>query len=519
MSEQELIIKGTRVNSITAVLIGIAVLTGALLMYLLVSPNTSPPNILWIVWDTTRSDHLSLYGYKKQTTPFLDKWAQGGRVFSNCTSIANSTVPSHASMFTGLLPSEHLMNNTDNYMGDKFTTVAEQLRENDYQTYMFSANPFISKSRNITQGFDVVEHPWNDKFLHEAYSIVKRKIKPEDVSSDLSDRVRQQKLIQWSFKACGELAKKAVEAWLTKNIPNKPFFIFLNYMEAHHPLIPEESYRQQMMNREQVKKSYMIDRSLSQIWNYTFGIKEYSKEEIEITNLTYDAAVAELDDLLKDLIVSLEAGGYLDNTVVILTSDHGEHLGEQHMLDHQYSVYESLIRIPLVIYFPDRFLNGFDDRPVTNLDIYSTVLELAGIEMTSILNGNSLSLLHPKDERVRIAECPAFMTHWFDETERVYPDFDSTPWRRTLRVVYKGTHKYIWASDGRHEMYNLAVDRGEHKNLIQIERELAQKLAEMHHEWVMNFQIHEDKKEQNRLMTEEEKQRLESLGYVGGKQK
>jgi len=105
------------------------------------APPLSRPNVLWIVWDTVRADRFTLYGFPKETTPFVEKWAADALVFDNCVSTANYTLPSHASMFTGLLPSEHGAHNDYAFLDDGFTTIAELFRDAGYETYLFSANP------------------------------------------------------------------------------------------------------------------------------------------------------------------------------------------------------------------------------------------------------------------------------------------------------------------------------------------------------------------------------------------
>ncbi len=97
--------------------------------------------MLWIVWDTVRADRLSLYGAERKTTPFLDSWAADARVFEDCTSTANETVASHASMFTGYLPSEHGANALGRYLADEFTTTVEIFGGAGYRTYLYSSNP------------------------------------------------------------------------------------------------------------------------------------------------------------------------------------------------------------------------------------------------------------------------------------------------------------------------------------------------------------------------------------------
>ena len=234
--------------------------------------------------------------------------------------------------------------------------------------------------------------------MDKAYGIVKNKIFPQDRSSELPYRLRSKQISRWSIKASGELAQEGVQQWLTNCDSNRPFFIFLNYMEAHRPYLPSMFHRNRLMNEDQVKKSFEIDRSWLPMWFYTFGLSEYSEEELKITNLTYDATLSDLDDLFKSLVTTLENSGHLDDTVVILTSDHGEHLGEQHMLDHQYTIYEAVSRVPLIVWYPKLFTPGRDSRPVMNFDIFPTLLELAGVELNERFKTLAVSLTHPENQ-------------------------------------------------------------------------------------------------------------------------
>ena len=117
------------------------------------------PNFLIIVWDTVRADHLGLYGHTRQTTPFLDQWSAGARVYEDCISPGNSTIPSHASIFTGRLPSEHGMTHENARLSTDYDTLAELLQAAGYRTYLYSENPYVSREYQLVQGFEVVEHP------------------------------------------------------------------------------------------------------------------------------------------------------------------------------------------------------------------------------------------------------------------------------------------------------------------------------------------------------------------------
>lgn len=483
------------------------------------SETVERPNILFVVWDTVRADHLSLYGHERRTTPFVDEWARDARVYENCLTVGSTTVPSHASMFTGLLPTEHGTSNERYVLGDKYETLAELLRAAGYSTYLFSANPFVSQWKehpSLTQGFDTVEHPWSDQYYRQAVRITLGKVKPYDNSNPLADRIRTRKpLIHWNVKASGELAQQGVKTWLEQQNRDRPFFIFLNYMEAHAPLLPSDEHRLKMMSPEQVRASYDVDRHFMSVWSYVFGLEDCTSEEIALTAATYDAAILELDMLFQNLIEALGVDGRLENTIVVLVGDHGDQLGEHHMLDHQFSVYEPLMRVPLVVHYPKRFAPGRDTRPITNLDLFPTLLELAGIQPPTPTKG--VSLLHARDQRQRLGECPHPMYGTLRKVLKARPDFDPRPWQRSLRAFYHEPYKFIQASDGRHELYNLVDDPGESRNLIGEQPELARRLdAELRA--YLGAPRSGDGQPSPPLpeLTPEERQGLEDIGYIVG---
>ena len=487
-----------------------------------VSKPAERPNIVLVVWDTVRADHLSLYGYGRPTTPYLEQWAREARVYDDCITVGSTTVPSHASMFTGLLPSEHGCSNEteSSVLADGFDTLAELLQQAGYGTYMFVANPFLaakdSGHASLSQGFETVDYPWDEQHYREAIKITLGKVNKQDQSHPLAERVRNgQRLTRWNVKACGELMQQGVDGWLSRQRKDQPFFVFLNYMEAHAPLLPPVKYRKQMMTDEQVQASYKVDRYLTSVMDYVFGLKEYTPEEIALTAATYDAAILELDDLFRQLIESLRVSGRLDNTIVILLGDHGDHMGEHHMLDHQFSVYEPLMRIPLVVHYPQRFSVGRDARPVTNLDLFPTLLELVGVAPTVRTTGENL--LRARESRPRLCECPQPMLGALKKALRRHPAFNPTPWKRSLRAYYDGPYKFIQGSDGRHELYKLDEDPEEARNLLHEQPEVAKRLEAALQEYLGRLQAF---KMQTRnpqvILSLEEQQQLEDLGYLGG---
>ncbi len=481
-----------------------------------------PPNILWVVWDTVRADRMSLYGYPIATTPFLDRWAQKATVFENCVSPGSITLASHGSMFTGLLPREHGADNKHTRLPSRHQTLAEILAENGYRTFLWSANPHIAKQGNFHQGFDVHLHPWSERYLERARQIVREKLSPRDKSNELPRRYAKNNVRKWDIKASGRLAGEALLNWLETEdaavkTPSKPqpFFAFLNYMEAHRPRIPSAQYRERVMPPHDVPRSYEVDRSWPAIWSYNFGLQDFTEEELRVIAGTYDATIAELDELLRDLLAALTAAGHLENTMVVLTSDHGEHLGEHHLLDHQYSVYDALVRVPLVVHAPSHLSPGRDPRPVMSFDVFPTVLTLAGIDNPVAATSHAVSLLDPKSRRPRLSEYTAPFETAFRTVRERHPEWQSEPWETALSALTYDQHKLIRrAADGGTEIYHLPSDPDETTDLSVSQPEIRAELEGLldRHLAVATSVRHDD--EPSPVLSEEQRRRLEALGYL-----
>jgi arylsulfatase A-like enzyme len=284
------------------------------------------------------------------------------------------------------------------------------------------------------------------------------------------------RLVPANIKASGELARSAVLQWLAASDAKRPFFVFLNYMEAHRPYIPPRRLRERFLSAADVDRSYRVDRSWTPLWEYTFGLRDYSDDEMQLTRATYDATLLELDGLLRDLLEGLREAGQLEDTVVILTSDHGEQLGEHHMLDHQYSVYQTVLHVPLVVRAPGRLAPGLDRQPVMSFDLFPTLLELTGVAPPAGLRSDAVSLLSPQPERVRFAEDPSTPEIGIAQVLPLHPGWDPRPFQRRLRTLVVGAHKLIWGSDGRRELYDLKTDSLEARDRFRDQPEVAARL-------------------------------------------
>lgn len=476
-----------------------------------VSETPPRPNVLWIVWDTVRSDRLSVYNSELETTPKLAEWAQGARVFTDVVSVAHSTLPAHASMFTGLTASQHNTHYSHPQLDDRYTTIAELLKESGYDTYLWSANPHVSAQTQLHQGFDEVQHPWDSDRMSEAIEIVRAKVVQDHgtgVAAALEGQVRS-----WAIKATGELAQPALLRWLESREGDEPYFAFLNYMEAHRQYIPSRAYRERFMTPEQVERSYTIDHSWLTVWRYVFGAHEYSDEDLAIIKATYDATLAELDDLLANLLDALRDQGALENTIVVLTADHGEHLGEHHLMDHQYTLFEEVLRVPLIVHYPEHFEPGRDDSPVTNADIFPTLVELAGVTAPE-LPSPAQSLLHPTERRVRFAEHPVPHLPPVNLVRRVDPSINVSTMTVSMCAVYQGGRKLIYREGLDNWVFHVAEDPRETTPIESDEIENA--LMAQIGTFLQRYPAlpPEPEPEMPEELAEVEREALESLGYL-----
>jgi arylsulfatase A-like enzyme len=468
------------------------------------TPQPLPPNIIWIIWDTVRASNMSVYGYDRTTTPHLDEWARRARVFDNVLSTASTTIPSHASMFTGMLPAQHGVDDGHPKLGEQHHTIAEILKGAGYRTYLFSANPYVGKSTALSQGFDTVEHPWSPAFRDDANRIIAEKTAPYTNGGSQPP--------SWAryVKTAGAMAEKGLTGWIEQP-GDEPFFAVVNYMEAHLPLVPDRRFRERFMTNSELEQSYTLPVLGMNVWRYTTGLMELDASRLEVLRHTYDAAIAELDHLLFELLGSLERSGKLADTVVVLTSDHGELLGEHHMLNHQYSVHEPLLRVPLIISHPTLVEPGRDSRPAMNIDLFPTLLELAGVAVETPFRSEAVSLIAQPKERLRLSEYPFADRKHIRYLEFDHPDFDPDPWLRSLRALRSGTMKYVWASDGRHALYDLTADPEEQTNLVRDRPRLAEQLDAQLRGFLGN--LGEAGRGSTAEFSDETRAMLESLGY------
>lgn len=464
----------------------------------------SCPNVLLVILDAVRSDHVGCYGYGRPTTPTLDALAAESVLFEDVISPAIWTLPSHASIFTGTYPSRHRTGFGSFLLPSALVTLAEFLREQGYATAGFTSNYYSGPKMGLDRGFDVFSNPNSPPF--------KRASGWQGIPYHLYRRMQREMEKYLLCDRGGSRANKLVARWLADLDANQPFFLFVNYLEAHLPYRPPNDRLAAIVQNDEDLISY---RQVNQdAWSYMVGQVSMNEGDFAKLMTLYDAAIRYVDGLLAGLLKILGKQGKLDDTLIFVTSDHGEHLGEHQLMDHQYSVYEPLLRVPLVVRFPTALRKAARvGHLVQTLDIFPTVLDVLGISKSAMPQLQGCSLLDRElPDRVALAE---YLAPNLEVLERRFPYLDHAPFNRALRSVRCGHHKYIWSSDGRDELFDLERDPGELHNLIEHQPELAAELRREMESLVGNLEHSES--EADSVLAEDDPEvirRLQDLGYL-----
>jgi arylsulfatase A-like enzyme len=423
-------------------------------------PAPSRPNLVLVVWDTVRADRVGCYGASAPTTPRLDRLAAEGVRFARALSPAPWTPPAHASLFTGVLPRRHgLVVPRQPLPEDHPPLLAETLHAAGYETVGVSANPHVSPLTGLSAGFA------DFRVVAGTLDVVSRR---------------------------GDIVVEAVTAWAAERRrrvaagDRRPVFLFVNLMDAHLPLAPQSRWIDAVLpdgtDRATVDAVAGIDDFRAM--GHTLGIRRLSPGELAGVRVLYDAGVRQCDDATERILALLEAEGILRDALVAVTSDHGEALGEHGRLDHRLSLYDNLLRIPLVLRRPGRWEGGRTlDHPVALQDLHGEFLGVAGVPVPPGcgLDGAPLDRPPPPDRDLP-AEYSAPVTQidaarqWFPGTaEGVFAPFRvaiaaaRTPAGEARRLKFLRYDRR--EPDGRvvaerEELFDLAADPGEEQDLL-----------------------------------------------------
>ena len=316
------------------------------------------PNVVVLLIDSLRADHLGCYGYDRDTSPNIDALARESLLFAQASAQSSWTKPSIPTLFTSLYPIQHRVyegerrtasgGRESDVLADDFTTLAELFRNAGYATAAFVHNAQLPADHGFDQGFDVYTHGKMD-----AAEINRRFLEFADGGS------------------------------------KRPFLAYLHYLDVHWPFQPEEPFRSRFpgaANGEIFERESW--RGLrDRINDGTLQVSEGAREQLRAL---HDAGIAELDWRIGELLEALEQRSLTDRTIILLTSDHGEELFDHGRVGHGRTLFSEVIEIPLMIRLPGRTRSGRIESPARLVDVLPTLLDAAGIETPAGLEGESL---------------------------------------------------------------------------------------------------------------------------------
>jgi arylsulfatase A-like enzyme len=444
-------------------------------------PRAGSPNVLLVVMDTVRADHLSLHGYERATSPTLESLAKRGIRFDEARATASWTLPSHASAFTGLLPHELNVNRLTPLTGS-FRTLADYLGSRGYATAGFVANTvYCSYDTGLDRGFTHYEDyvleqlmPFRtawlvDNFLIEVSNFGFFIARHFDVGPF---RPSQDSWIRDLFAVVrrkdAELINREFTTWLAeRREPARPFFAFLNYYDAHAPyVLPREvEYRFGLKPRRAIDFAFLTD--------FWVPIDKLTLRPVyrELAKDCYDNCIAYLDQQLGELFDELHRRGVLDQTWLVITSDHGEGWGEHDLFDHGESLYRTEIRVPLLIIPPaQQRLSCVVKEPVSLRSLPATIVDLVGLAEGSPFPGHSLASLWRQGGNRAAAVVDDAISE-LPSPNRFNPNQGRSPaYRGPLVSLAEGDYVYIRnEGDGTEELFNEHDDPGELHNLVRDE--------------------------------------------------
>ena len=444
---------GRAVRVAVATTVGLLILAGAALRWVpalresqhasrLPAPPAGAPNIVLVVLDTVRWDTAA-------ALPNYRRLAASGVRFDQAYATSSWTLEAHVSMFTGRYP-HHVFApgatpiNFETPVPRGMPTIAEVFRDRGYRTGGFVANTnYASREHGLDRGF----------IHYDDYPLTAE----DPIASSTLGKHALETLSRWQNRprtigqrTAGQVTQAFLE-WYDRQ-PGRPVFAFLNYFDAHDPYFHPDG------PRGPAREEPLIN-----------PYKLYAPDEVASHRRAYEDCVRYVDDVIGALAAALEERGALESTVLVITSDHGEHFGERQLMTHGNSLYRELVQVPLVIRYPKAIPPGAEvSAAVSHRDLPATLLDLAGLDR-SALPGTALSPLW-RDRSGTVERSPAVSTLIVGrEPHHFAPSFWPVSRGAMRSVVSDGLH-YIRNGDGVEELYDFASDPGETRDISKTPR-------------------------------------------------
>jgi len=416
-------------------------------------------NLLLITIDCLRADHLSFIGRRGPNTPNLDALAKEGVSFTQAISVGPETSSSFIALHSSTYP---LMFDGYLRLSNYRTTLAEVLKRHGYVTAAFHSNPFLSRSRGFSRGFDT---------FYDSITSVKSKPFILNFFTRFAKRLGLSKYPYPYVRASA--MNKMVLTWLRKHPKN--FFVWLHYMDVHHPYLPPKDFKPKSIDNDRIK---LLNEKLKSIGKKgRIDEDELSSKDLEDVRTLYGCMVKYVDHVIGALLEDVQEVVDMGNTFIVITADHGIELCEHGGLLHSTKLYDELLKVPLIIWGPD-LRKGVVEDQVSLLDLAPTILDLLRIPKPSAFLGKSLLPIirgnYPhEEEAVVISE----VGHKQEDPSRILIKERQIALRTPM-------WKFIYKEQGVHELYNLKHDPKEQKNLIFEEPEAYSRFRRLAHQHI-----------------------------------
>ena len=425
------------------------------------------PNIVVVVMDTARGDYVLGEHAGTPVTPSLESMAESGTHFRNAFAPAPWTLPSHASLFTGTFPSKHGAHAGHKHLDEQLTTLPEAFSAGGYETVAVSNNTWISEGFGFDRGFDRFFKTWQyvqsetdlgtiararagfNKHLAAGKELFSGNPVVNLVNAVYGRFVRKRR------DSGAARSNRWIRRWLRTRAEDRPFFLFVNYLEPHLEYRPPRSAAAPFLPPGVSYEEAMA--TPQDAWAYLVGETDIDSTGFAALKGLYAGELAYLDERIGELRSVLERHGYWKNSIVVVTSDHGENIGDHGLMDHQYCLYDTLLHVPLILTGGAFHGEASSDSLVQLTDLAPTLLEEVDIEaptMESQLQGQPLPI-HGRNERSRVfAEYLAPQPSIATLEERFGPLPESVEsYDRALRAIRTVDAKLITGSDGSRECY------------------------------------------------------------------
>lgn len=467
--------------------------------------TTRKPNILFIVLDTHRVERMSFYGYGKDTTPHMGEFAEGATVFDWAIAPAPWTVPSHASMFTGLYPTVHQTTQSFTAIPDDIPTLPEMLNQNGYRTVGFCNNPLVGVLDNgMKRGFDrfynysgtIPDIPdigeisrgkrlqrTLNQMLQQVTTPIERKFGQSPLLLKLATMPIFVPIWSRSFNFKGDTRRSTTDmtAFLRhhfKTHSDEPLFMFVNMMETHLPYYPPKQVVDDWvpyLKKDREARTFLQKFNTESYRWMAPMLEPFNELQETVLSDMYDAEVAYQDRALRRMFRFLKRSGQLENTMVIVTSDHGESIGEHDFMGHAFVVYNELVHVPMFIHYPAMFPGGHRvEHNVSTRRVFQTALEAAGISHHAYgHDAGDLSLARSvsgpqaeADDEIVVAEgFPP--VNFINVMEMTHPDaVEAFRLRKMRRAIYDDNLKLFDVAGRPDEFFDVRSDPFETNNLI-----------------------------------------------------